>query len=127
MRCQQNSLVPIGEVIADLPGPVKAIRDASLQARLLALCSLPRTNPGKRYRYVRRNGPTSPLSGTVRSNSARSSSTKSSVNPVYTILFGADYIFTVDVIMKNNQRHTLHLSSLAEDSFRPCHEFHYLV
>ncbi len=46
---------------------------------------------------------------------------------VYTILFGADYIFTVDVIMKNNQKHTLHLSSLAEDSFRQCHEFHYLV
>ena len=26
-------------------------------ARLLALCSLPRTNPGNRIRYVRRNGP----------------------------------------------------------------------
>ena len=26
-------------------------------ARLLALCSLPRTNPGNRIRYVRHNGP----------------------------------------------------------------------
>ena len=26
-------------------------------ARLLALCSLPRTNPGNRLQYVRRNGP----------------------------------------------------------------------
>ena len=26
-------------------------------ARLLALCSLPRTNPGDRKEYVRRNGP----------------------------------------------------------------------
>ena len=26
-------------------------------ARLLALCSLPRTDPGNRDRYVRRNGP----------------------------------------------------------------------
>ena len=26
-------------------------------ARLLALCSLPRTNPGNRLQYIRRNGP----------------------------------------------------------------------
>ena len=34
-RKQQNGLVPIGEVFGDLdgPGPVKAIRDASPQAR----------------------------------------------------------------------------------------------
>ena len=71
---RQQGLVPIGEVIADLPGLVQAIREASPQARhhftqadqvfqfvsaseadpdlgfmarLLALCSLPRTNPGK--------------------------------------------------------------------------------
>ena len=31
--------------------------DLGFMARLLALCSLPRTNPGQRYRYVRRNGP----------------------------------------------------------------------
>ena len=24
---------------------------------MMALCSLPRSNPGNRYRYVRRNGP----------------------------------------------------------------------
>ena len=84
MQRQRGELVPIGEVIADLPDPVKAIREASPQAlhhftqvdqvnqlvgaseadpdlgfmaRLLALCSLPRTNPGNRKEYVRRNGP----------------------------------------------------------------------
>ena len=68
----------------DLSGPVKAIRAASpharrgftrsdqvnqlvsaseanpergFMARMMALCSLPRTNPGNRLRYVRRNGP----------------------------------------------------------------------
>ena len=84
MARKRDGLVPVGEVIADLPGPVQAIRDASLQAvhhytrfdqvnalvsaseadadlgfmaRMLTLCSLPRTNPGNRTRYVRRNGP----------------------------------------------------------------------
>ena len=84
MNRKRDALVPVGEVIADLPGPGKAIREASPQAlhhftqadqvnqlvgaseadpdlgfmaRLLALCSLPRTNPGNRTRYVRRNGP----------------------------------------------------------------------
>ena len=31
--------------------------DLGLMARLMALCSLPRTNPGRRLQYVRRNGP----------------------------------------------------------------------
>ena len=80
----RDSLVPIAEALADLPGPVKAIRDASPQARhhftvadqveqlvtaseadpergfmarTMALCSLPRSNPGNRKEYVRRNGP----------------------------------------------------------------------
>ena len=84
MNRKRDSLVPIEEALADLGGPVKAIRDASPQAlhhftqadqvnqlveaseadpdlgfmaRLLALCSLPRTNPGNRKEYVRRNGP----------------------------------------------------------------------
>ena len=84
MQRQRNGLVPVGEVIADLPGPVKAIRDASPQAvhhftqadqvnqlvaaseadpdlgfmaRTMALCSLPRTNPGNRKEYKRVNGP----------------------------------------------------------------------
>ena len=70
MQRQHGELVPIGEVIADLPGPVKAIRktlpparrgftladqvnqlvsaseanpDLGFMARLMALCSLPRT------------------------------------------------------------------------------------
>ena len=81
---QHGELVPIGEAISDLGGPVAAIRDASPQARrgftrfdqvnqlvsaseadpdrgfmarLLALCSLPRTNPGNRLQYKRVNGP----------------------------------------------------------------------
>ena len=84
MERQRSELVPIGDALADLGGPVQAIRDTSPQAshhytladqvdqlasaseaepdlgfmaRTMALCSLPRTNPGNRYRYVRRNGP----------------------------------------------------------------------
>ena len=84
MSLKRGSLVPVAEVVSGLDGPVKAIRDASPQARhhftrldqvdqlvraseagadlgfmarLLALCSLPRTNPGNRLQYVRRNGP----------------------------------------------------------------------
>ena len=84
MQRQRDGLVPIGEALADLDGPVAAIREASPQARhhftqadqvnqlvgaseadpdlgfmarLLALCSLPRTNPGNRLQYKRVNGP----------------------------------------------------------------------
>ena len=84
MARKRDGLVPIGEALADLSGPVKEIRDASPQAmhhftqvdqvnqlvgaseadpdlgfmaRLMALCSLPRTNPGNRKEYIRRNGP----------------------------------------------------------------------
>ena len=84
MERKQNGLVPIGEALADLGGPVKAIREATPQAlhhftrfdqvnqlagaseadpdlgfiaRLLALCSLPRSNPGNRKEYKRVNGP----------------------------------------------------------------------
>ena len=35
----------------------KADPDLGFMARLLALCSLPRTNPGNQSKYVRRNGP----------------------------------------------------------------------
>ena len=31
--------------------------DTGFMARLMALCSLPRTNPGNRLRYIRQNGP----------------------------------------------------------------------
>ena len=84
MARKRDGLVPIGEAISHLGGPVKEIRDASPQAmhhftrfdqvnqlveaseadpdmgfmaRLLALCSLPRTNPGNRLQYKRVNGP----------------------------------------------------------------------
>ena len=84
MQRKRDGLVPIGEVVGGLDGPVKTIRDAPPQARhhftqadqvnqlvsaskaeadrgfmarMMALCSLPRTNPGNRLQYVRRNGP----------------------------------------------------------------------
>ena len=84
MQRQRGELVPIAEVIADLPGPVQAFREAEpparrgftvadqvhqlvsaseadpdrgLMARTMALCSLPRSNPGNRLQYKRVNGP----------------------------------------------------------------------
>ena len=84
MQRERNGLVPIGEVLSSSGGAVKKLRDAAPQAlhhftqadqvdqlvkasdadpdlgfmvRLMALCSLPRTNPGNRKEYVRRNGP----------------------------------------------------------------------
>ena len=85
MQRQRGELVPIGEVVSGLDDVlVPALREATPQARhhftrfnqvdqlvsaseadpdlgfmarLLALCSLPRTNPGNRTQYVRRNGP----------------------------------------------------------------------
>ena len=83
MQRQRGELVPIGEALADLPGPVQALipsrptqrhftradqvhqlvkaseadPDRGFMARTMALCSLPRTNPGNRHRYKRQNGP----------------------------------------------------------------------
>ena len=85
MGRKRNELVPIGEVFSDLDdGPLKPLRETSPQAvhhftqadqvnqlvsaseadpdmgfmaRLMALCSLPRTNPGNRLQYKRVNGP----------------------------------------------------------------------
>ena len=84
MQRQRGELVPVAEVIADLPGPVQALRktppparrgftladqvhqlvgaseadpDLGFMARMMALCSLPRTNPGDRLQYKRVNGP----------------------------------------------------------------------
>ena len=84
MARKRNGWVPVGEASGSLDGPVKAIHGTSPQARhhftqadqvnqlvsaseadpdlgfmarLMALCCLPRTNPGNRFRYVRRNGP----------------------------------------------------------------------
>ena len=83
MQRQRGGLVPIGEALADLPGPVQALipsrptqhhftqadqvnllvsaseadPDRGFMARLLVLCSLPRTNPGNRHQYKRTNGP----------------------------------------------------------------------
>ena len=85
MQRQRGELVPIGDAaVSVLGGSVKAIRDASPQARhhftrfdqvnqlvaaseadadlgfmgrTMALCSLPRSNPGNRHQYKRVNGP----------------------------------------------------------------------
>ena len=84
MQRQRGELVPIGDALSDLPGPVQAIRksppqalhhftrfdqvnqlvgaseadpDLGFMARMMALCSLPRTNPGNRLQYKRVNGP----------------------------------------------------------------------
>ena len=84
MAHKRDGLVPVAEALASLHGPVKALREATPQAvhhftrfdqvnqlvsaseadpdlgfmaRLMALCSLPRTNPGNRLQYFRRNGP----------------------------------------------------------------------
>ena len=82
---KRGEFVPIRDIAVDLPGvQVKALSerapqarhhftrldqidqlvdaseadaDLGFMARLLALCSLPRTNPGNRAQYVRRNGP----------------------------------------------------------------------
>ena len=43
--------------VNQLVGASEADADLGFMARLMALCSLPRTNPGKRLQYVRRNGP----------------------------------------------------------------------
>ena len=83
MQRQRGELVPIGEVIGGLDGPVQALipsrstqhhftladqvnqlvsasgadADLGFMARMMALCSLPRTNPGNRLQYKRVNGP----------------------------------------------------------------------
>ena len=84
MQRKRGELVPIGDAIAGMGGPVKSIREASPQARrgftltdqvnqlveaseadpdrgfmarMMVLCSLPRTNPGNRKEYRRVNGP----------------------------------------------------------------------
>ena len=43
--------------VTQLVGASAADAELGFMARLLALCSLPRTNPGNRDKYVRRNGP----------------------------------------------------------------------
>ena len=43
--------------VDDLVTAREADPDLGFMARLMALCSLPRTNPGRRLRYVRKNGP----------------------------------------------------------------------
>ena len=84
MARQRGELVSVGDALSGMDGPVNPHRDVSPQARhhftqadqvnqlvgaseadpdlgfmarLLALCSLPRTNPGNQHQYKRQNGP----------------------------------------------------------------------
>ena len=84
MQRKRDGLVPIGKAFSGLDGPVKAIcaaapqarrgftqadqvnqlvgaseadPDLGFMARMMVLCSLPRTNPGNRHQYKRVNGP----------------------------------------------------------------------
>ena len=71
MERKRDGLVPIGKAISpqarhhftqadqinQLVWASEVDTDIGFMARLIALCSLPRTNPGNRQRYVRRNGP----------------------------------------------------------------------
>ena len=84
MQRQRGELVPIGEVVSGLDGPVRALRETppparrgftvadqvnqlvgaseadpnlGFMGRTMALCSLPRSNPGNRKEYKRVNGP----------------------------------------------------------------------
>ena len=84
MERKRDGLVSIGEVVGVLDGPVKALRktphparhrftqadqvnqlvraseadpDLGFMGRTMALCSLPRSNPGNRKEYKRVNGP----------------------------------------------------------------------
>ena len=81
---KRDGLLPVAEALASLHGPVRALREATPQAvhhftrfdqvnqlvsaseadaslgfmaRTMALCSLPRSNPGNRKEYKRVNGP----------------------------------------------------------------------
>ena len=80
MQRQRVELVPVAEALADLPGPVQALipspptqrhftqadqvnqlvsaseadPDLGFMARMMVLCSLPRTNPGNRHQYKAR-------------------------------------------------------------------------
>ena len=83
MQRQRVELVPVAEALADLPGPAQALipspptqrhftradqvnqlasaseadPDLGFMARMMVLCSLPRSNPGDRHQYKRVNGP----------------------------------------------------------------------
>ena len=83
MQRQRSELVPIGDALSGTGGAVKALQpspqarhhftqadqvnqlvsaseadaDLGFMARMMALCSLPRSNPGNRHQYKRVNGP----------------------------------------------------------------------
>ena len=69
MLRKRDGVVPLGDAlparrhftrldqVTQLVGASEADADLGFMARLLALCTLPRTNPGNRLQYKRVNGP----------------------------------------------------------------------
>ena len=74
MERKRDGLIPISDIPFDMPGQKRhyftrldqmdqlvgaseADADMGFMARLMMLCSLPRTNPGDQREYIRRNGP----------------------------------------------------------------------
>ena len=81
MQSKRDGLVPICEMLGELPAPLKPAKpqavhhftlsdqvdqlaaareadpDTGFMARMMALCSLPRSNPGNQHQYKRVNGP----------------------------------------------------------------------
>ena len=61
MQRKRGELVPIGDALADQVNQLVSASEADpalgFMARLMTLCSLPRTNPGDQHQYKRVNGP----------------------------------------------------------------------
>ena len=58
----------LADQVNQLVGASEADPDLGFMARMMALCSLPRTNPGNQHRYVRRNGPYTLYMASARGN-----------------------------------------------------------
>ena len=91
MQRKRGELGPIGEALADLSGPLQARHhftrfdqvdqlvgaseanpERGFMARMMTLCSLPRTNPGNRIR-ARHEGPKLRERGTIQTADERAS------------------------------------------------------
>ena len=56
-RPRRSTTSPQADQVTQLVSASEADPDLGFMARMLALCSLPRTNPGNRHQYKRANGP----------------------------------------------------------------------
>ena len=54
---QARHYFTLADQVGQLVEAREADPDLGFMARMMVLCSLPRTNPGNRLRYVRQNGP----------------------------------------------------------------------